>query len=179
MLFGDSCVACAGIGAALDANGVCQCADFATLVNDAADSNAVCKCDSNYLLFNDGCVMCSGVAAFVNEAGLCSCGTGAMLDVVDNLLQCVCSAEESFISTLAGDGCECDAGYLINEATIECVKCDTTSKVFEAFVNGVCKCKQGAILVDGSCQCGTQFIFDNASSSCIPCQKLTGAFVNK
>ena len=57
MLFGDSCVACAGPGASLDANGLCQCADFATLTYNAADDTAVCECKTNFLKFNDICVM--------------------------------------------------------------------------------------------------------------------------
>ena len=92
---------------------------------------------------------------------------------------CSCDKEKNFTSKSGGDGCECDPGYLINEASVECVKCDITSKVFESFVNGVCECKQDAVLVDGLCQCDTKFILDDASSSCIPCQKSTGAFLNK
>ena len=92
---------------------------------------------------------------------------------------CSCDVEKNLISNSAGDGCDCDAGYLINEATFECVKCDTTSKVFKEFNNGVCQCKKDAVLVDGSCQCGTKFIYDDASSSCVSCRESTGAFLTK
>ena len=102
MLFDASCIACAGPGAALDVNGVCRCADFATFID-----SAVCQCSKNYLPFNDGCRMCSGVGAFFDDAGLCSCGTGAMLTVVDNLRQCVCPVN----LVQSGDVCiECDGG---------------------------------------------------------------------
>ena len=101
MLYSDSCVACAGTGATLDSNGICQCANFATLIDNAADGTAVCECNTNYLPFNEFCIMCSGVGAFVNEAGICSCGTGAMLDVVDNLFQCACPVN----SVQSGDSC--------------------------------------------------------------------------
>ena len=89
MLFGDSCVACAGPGASLDANGLCQCADFATLTYNAADDTAVCECKTNFLKFNNECVKCSGIGAFVNNAGICSCGTGAKLNIINDLVQCV------------------------------------------------------------------------------------------
>ena len=109
MLFGDSCVACAGLGAALDAKGVCTCGAFATLVDDATDSTAVCECNTNFLPFKDDCVMCSGIGAFVNEAGQCSCGTGATLEVIDNLVQCVC--QTSLIQS--SDVCfQCDGGKI-------------------------------------------------------------------
>ena len=92
---------------------------------------------------------------------------------------CSCDKEKNFISNSAGDGCECDAGYLINEVTGECIKCDTTSNVFQAYVNGVCQCKQDAFLVDGSCECATNFILAEVSSSCVPCQESTGAFLTE
>ena len=109
MLFADSCIACAGPGATLDANGICQCPSFATLIDNAADRTAVCQCNTNYLPFNNVCSMCSGVGAFFNEAGLCSCGTGATLNVVDNLLQCVCPVD----LVQSGDECiKCDGGMI-------------------------------------------------------------------
>ena len=109
MLFDDSCVACAGPGAAADVNGVCQCADFATLIENITAGTAVCQCNTNFLPFNDVCVMCSGIDAFVNEAGLCSCGTGAMLNVVNNLVQCVCPVNW----VQSGDKCvQCDEGRI-------------------------------------------------------------------
>ena len=109
MLYSDSCVACAGVGANLDLNGVCQCADFATLIDNAADGTAVCECNTYYLPFKDDCIMCSGIGAFFNDAGLCSCGTGATLSVVDNLLQCVCPV--NLIQN--GDACiKCDGGTI-------------------------------------------------------------------
>ena len=72
MLFNDSCVACAGTGATLDFNGVCQCADFATLIDDAADRTAVCKCNTNFLPFNNVCVKCYGIGAIL-EKDACTC----------------------------------------------------------------------------------------------------------
>ena len=110
MLFEDSCIACAGQGAILDVNGVCQCADFATLIENAADGTAVCQCNTNYLPYNDVCVMCSGVGAYVNDAGICSCGTGAYLDVIDSLIQCVCPV--TWVQS--GDACfQCDGGKVL------------------------------------------------------------------
>ena len=107
--FDDSCVACAGTGARLDVNGVCQCADFATFIENAADGTAVCQCNTNYLPFNDVCVMCSGVGAYVNDAGICSCGTGAYLGVIDSLVQCVCPV--TWVQS--GDACfQCDDGKI-------------------------------------------------------------------
>ena len=67
MLFDDSCIACAGTGATLDVNGVCQCANFATLIDNATDSTAVCQCNTNYLPFIDACVMCYGVGAVLEN----------------------------------------------------------------------------------------------------------------
>ena len=101
MLFDDSCVACAGTGATLDFNGVCQCADFATLIDNATDGTAICECNTNFLPFNDVCYICSGVGAFVNDAGICSCGTGAYLDIIDNFVQCVCEPQ---LFTVSFDG---------------------------------------------------------------------------
>ena len=92
MLYSDSCVACAGVGANLDLNGTCQCANFATLIDNAANGTAVCECNTYYVPFKDDCVQCSGIGAFVNESGICSCGTDAYLDVIDSLIQCVCPA---------------------------------------------------------------------------------------
>ena len=106
MLFGDSCVACAGLGAALDANGVCQCANFATLVDNAADGNAVCECNTNFLPFNDVCIMCYGIGA-VLENGICTCNDveGTQFDPF-SVGKCVCqphlftvSIDGSFISS--------------------------------------------------------------------------------
>ena len=109
MLFGDSCVPCAGLGAALDAKGVCTCGAFATLVDSATDGTAVCECNKNFMPFKDVCVMCSGVGAFVNDEGLCSCGSGALLSVIDNLVQCVCQAT----LVQSGDACfQCDGGKI-------------------------------------------------------------------
>ena len=93
MLFGDSCVACAGPGAALDVNGVCRCADFATLIENAADGTSVCQCNTNYLLFNDICIMCYGIGA-VLESGVCTCNNveGTQFD---SLLvgKCICQPQ--------------------------------------------------------------------------------------
>ena len=106
-MFNDACVACAGLGATLDAEGICNCADFATLVDNAADGTAVCECNENFMPFDDVCIMCSGIGATVNEAGLCSCGIGAMLNIIDDMLTCVCPA--SWIES--GDACfQCDNG---------------------------------------------------------------------
>ena len=110
MMFDDACVACAGLGATLNADGVCTCADFATLVDNAADGTAVCECNENFIAFNDVCIMCSGVGATVNDAGLCTCGNGAMLNIIDDLLQCVCPTNW----ILSGDACfQCDNGNLM------------------------------------------------------------------
>ena len=109
MLFDDSCVACAAPGATLDLNGVCQCANFATLVDNTTDGTATCQCDENYLPFNDNCIMCSGVGAFVNEAGQCSCDTGAMPVFINNLVQCVCP--DNWVQS--GDTCfQCNRGKI-------------------------------------------------------------------
>ena len=109
MLFEDSCVACAGPGSILDLNGVCQCANFATLVENSTDETAICQCDENYLPFNDICIICLGVGAFVNKAGQCSCGTGAMPDFINNLVQCVCP--DNWVQS--GDTCvQCDRGKI-------------------------------------------------------------------
>ena len=109
MLLDDTCVACTGPGATLNINGLCQCADFATLIDNAADGTAICQCNRNYLPFKDVCIMCSGVGAFVNDAGLCSCDTGAVLDVAGNLVQCVCPVNW----VQSGDSCfQCDGGKI-------------------------------------------------------------------
>ena len=109
MLFFGECIACSGPGAVLNSNGVCQCADFASLVTDPNDPSAVeaCQCNANFLPFNDVCVMCSGIGAVLSEAGVCTCGEGAQLNIVDDLLQCVCPATW----TESNDKCfQCDNG---------------------------------------------------------------------
>ena len=202
MIHNGACVPCSGLNAKL-VDGVCVCGTHEHLVND------VCECEADYMEHSGGyCISCRGPGAELIN-GICTCtNSDYSLQLVDlkntcvckdgllaaddgNCYACVrgifdastatcsCNAGENFVLNVAGDGCECEAGYLINESTVECVKCDTSSKVFDAYVNGVCQCKQGAVIVDGSCQCGTNFIFDDASSSCASCKKSTGAFLTK
>ena len=196
------CVPCSGLNAEL-VDGVCVCGTHEHLVND------VCQCQADYMEHSEGyCTSCHGIGAqLINDTCTCT-NSDYSLQMVDLKNMCVCKnglltaddgkcyacfrgtfntttaicscdIDKNFISNAAGDGCNCDTGYLINEATVECVKCDATSKVFESFVNGVCECKQDAVLVDGSCQCGTNFILDNISSSCVSCKESTGAFLTK
>ena len=99
MLFDGSCVACAGTGATLDANGVCQCAYSATLIDNAADGTAVCQCNKEFLPFNDLCIMCYGMGAVLNN-GVCTCD-----DVEDTQFdpflvgKCVCQPHLFTVST--------------------------------------------------------------------------------
>ena len=197
-----SCVPCSGLNAEL-VDGVCVCGTHEHLVND------VCQCQAEYMEHSEGyCVSCRGTGAeLINDTCTCT-NSDYSLQLVDLKITCVCKdglltaddgkcyacfrgtfntitaicsceTDKNFISNAAGDGCKCDEGYLINEANEECVKCNTTSKVFESFTNGVCQCKQGAVLFDGSCQCGTNFIFDDISSLCVSCKESTGAFLTK
>ena len=93
MIFNDSCVACAGTGATLDSNGVCQCADFATLIDNAADGTAICKCKTNFLPFKDVCVMCYGIGAIVeNDACTCNDIDGAQFDPL-LVGKCICKPQ--------------------------------------------------------------------------------------
>ena len=202
MIHNAACVACSGLNAKL-VDGVCVCGTHEQLVDD------VCQCKADYMEHSEGyCTSCRGIGAeliddvctctnsdytlqLVDLKSTCACKNGLLAADDGNCYVCFrgtfdpvtatcsCDAEENFISNAAADGCECDAGYLINELTVECVKCDTESNVFEAFVNGVCQCKPGAVLVDGSCQCGTNFIFDDASSSCVACKESTGDFLTE
>ena len=102
MLFDDSCIACAGTGATLDVNGVCQCANFATLIENATDSTAVCQCNTNYLPFIDACVMCYGVGA-VLENDVCTCNdvNGTQFDP-SFVGKCICKPK---LFTVSIDAC--------------------------------------------------------------------------
>ena len=133
MLFGDSCVACAGPGAALDVNGVCHCAQFAILIENAADGTAVCQCDKNYLPFNDVCIICYGVGA-VLENGACTCKNveGTQFDPL-LVGKCIC---QQGLFTVSFDGLFISS-KIVQFGTEKCVQCDGRYERFDE-VTGEC-----------------------------------------
>ena len=85
MLFVDECIPCSGVGAML-IEGECICPVFATL-----SSSGVCECDVGFEAFKDKiCIMCAGIGATLSDAGVCECGENAILELVDDALECVC-----------------------------------------------------------------------------------------
>ena len=85
MFWHDHCVACSGIGAFLNLEGVCTCTAFADF------NDGVCSCGEGFLTYNDKtCISCSGVGSTLTDAGICTCGINAMLDLVDGRLECIC-----------------------------------------------------------------------------------------
>ena len=114
MFWHDHCVACSGIGAFLNLEGVCTCPAFAEFNED----DGVCSCGEGFLTYNEKtCISCSGVGATLTDAGICTCGVNAMLDLVDGRLECICKP-----------------GYLESESDLEqCYLCNNGMFCFQVF----------------------------------------------
>ena len=114
MFWHDHCVACSGIGAFLNLEGVCTCPAFAIF----NEEDGVCSCGEGFLTYNEKtCISCSGVGATLTEAGICTCGVNAMLDLIDGRLECICKP-----------------GYLASESDPDqCYLCNNGTFYFHCF----------------------------------------------
>ena len=143
-----TCVACSGIGAQLDENDECSCADDHVIVTDN-----VCGCDeaNNWFLFAlaGECRKCDSDWSDLNiDTGLCNC-------IVSNS-----------ILAAAGNTCECDEGYMADGAS--CVMCSATDDIVAAVTNGECVCEGDNVeLIDGVCTCPEGFV--HFEGNCVAC----------